>query len=154
MSETKKRGNPNWKKGGASPNPTGRPKDGESWAAIIKSVGDMYPADIVAFIGRDNDLGRMLAKLPQDVQMKYLITARVFSALMFEPSAGLWKELMERAEGKVKDVIDLSNSDGTLKPKETDNERFDRAIATLADALREKLPSAGDGKDRPMDAAK
>ena len=38
--------------------------------------------------------------------------------------------------------------------KEVDNERFDRAIATLADALREKLPSAGDGKDRPMDAAK
>ena len=114
----------------------------------------MYPADIVAFIGRDNDLGRMLAKLPQDVQMKYLVTARVFSSLMFEPSSSLWKELMERAEGKVKDVIDLSNSDGTLKPKETDNERFDRAIATLADALREKLPSAGDGKDRPMDAAK
>ena len=112
----KKRGNPAWKKGGQSPNPTGRPKDGESWAAIIKSVGDMYPADIVAFIGKDNDLGRMLAKLPQDVQMKYLVTARVFSALMFEPTSGLWKEWMERAEGKVKDKLDISNEDGTLNP--------------------------------------
>ena len=45
-----------WKKG-QSGNPAGRPKDGESWAAIIKSVGDMYPADIVAFVGKDNDLG-------------------------------------------------------------------------------------------------
>ena len=99
----KKRGNPNWQKGGKSPNPTGRPKDGESWAAIIKSVGDMYPADLIAFIGKDNDLGQMLAQLPANVQMKYLVTARVFSSLMFEPSHGLWKELMERSEGKVTD---------------------------------------------------
>lgn len=106
----KKRGNPNWTKGGASPNPTGRPKDGESWAAIIKSVGDMYPTDLVAFIGKDNDLGRMLSKLPQRVQMKYLITARVFASLMFEPTHGLWKETMERAEGKVKEQLDLTSN--------------------------------------------
>lgn len=107
--KSKKRGNPNWVKGGKSPNPKGRPKDGESWAAIIKSVGDMYPADIIAFVGKNNDLGRMLAKLPQDVQMKYLVTARVFSSLMFEPSSGLWKELMERAEGKVTDRVDVTS---------------------------------------------
>lgn len=101
----KKPGNPNWQKGGKSPNPTGRPKDGESWAAIIKSVGDMYPTDLIAFIGKDNDLGQMLAQLPANVQMKYLVTARVFSSLMFEPSHGLWKELMERAEGKVQDRV-------------------------------------------------
>lgn len=111
----KKRGNPNWQKGGKSPNPAGRPKDGESWASIIKSVGDMYPTDLIAFIGNDNDLGQMLAKLPANVQMKYLVTARVFSSLMFEPSSGLWKELMERSEGKVKDTLDLQNSDGSLK---------------------------------------
>ena len=118
MKAEPKRPPPNsaWKKGQPSPNPKGRPKDGESWAAIIKSVGDMYPADLVAFIGKDNDLGRMLSKLPADVQMKYLVTARVFSALMFEPTSGLWKELMERAEGKVQDKLDLSNSDGTLAP--------------------------------------
>lgn len=111
----KKRGNPAWVKGGKSPNPTGRPKDGESWAAIIKAVGDMYPADIVAFIGRDNDLGRMLSKLPQGVQMKYLVTARVFSALMFEPTSGLWKELMERSEGKVKDELDVTTGGEKIK---------------------------------------
>ena len=93
-----------WAKG-VSGNPKGRPKDGESWAAIIKKVGDMYPIDIIAFIGKDNDLGRMLAKLPKGVQMKYLVTARVFSALMFEPTSGLWKEMMERTEGKVAQPI-------------------------------------------------
>jgi hypothetical protein len=98
-----------WKPG-QSGNPAGRPKDGESWAAIIKSVGDMYPADIVAFIGKDNDLGRMLSKLPQGVQMKYLVTARVFAALMFEPTHGLWKETMERVDGKVKDQLDVTSN--------------------------------------------
>ena len=40
---------------------------------------------------------------------------KLFSALMFEPTSGLWKELMERAEGKVGDKLDLSNSDGSLQ---------------------------------------
>jgi hypothetical protein len=102
-----------WVKG-QSGNPAGRPKDGESWAAIIKAVGDMYPADILAFVGENNDLGRVLRQLPQGTQMKYLVTARVFAALMFEPTSGLWKELMERSEGKVKDTLDLQNSDGSL----------------------------------------
>jgi hypothetical protein len=93
-----------WVKG-QSGNPAGRPRDGESWAAIIKAVGDMYPADILAFIGENNDLGRALKQYPSNVQMKYLVTARVFSALMFEPTSGLWKELMERAEGKVETPI-------------------------------------------------
>lgn len=93
-----------WVKG-QSGNPAGRPKDGESWAAIIKSVGEMYPADILAFIGENNDLGRALKHYPANVQMKYLVTARVFSALMFEPTSGLWKELMERSEGKVETPI-------------------------------------------------
>jgi hypothetical protein len=103
-----------WKKG-QSGNPKGRPKDGESWAAIIKAVGDMYPADILAFIGEKNDLGRMLKQLPQDVQMKYLVTARVFSSLMFEPSSSLWKELMERAEGKVGDKLDVTSGGEKIK---------------------------------------
>ena len=113
----KKRGNPKWVKGGKSPNPAGRPKDGESWAAIIKSVGDMYPADLIAFIGTNNDLGRMLKQLPQETQMKYLVTARVFSSLMFEPTSGLWKELMERAEGKVTDRVDVTTGGEALTIK-------------------------------------
>lgn len=74
----------------------------------------MYPADLLTFIGSDNDLGRMLKQLPQATQMKYLVTARVFSSLMFEPSSGLWKELMERAEGKVADKVEMK-TDGTQR---------------------------------------
>lgn len=102
-----------WKPG-QSGNPAGRPKDGESWAAVIKSVGDMYPQDILEFIGKNNDLGRAIAMLPKDVQLKYLVTARVFAALMFEPNSSLWTGLMDRAEGKVKDQIDLTSNGETV----------------------------------------
>lgn len=93
-----------WKPG-QSGNPAGRPKDGESWAAIIASVGNMYRDDLLAFIGKDNELGQQIMQLPPNVQMKYLVTTRVFAALMFEPTSGLWKELMERADGKVETPI-------------------------------------------------
>lgn len=103
----KPRGKP-WPKG-QSGNPAGRPKDGESWAAIIAAVGNMYPEDLIAFIGTSNDLGRNLAQLPKNVQMKYLVTTRVYAALMFEPTSGLWKELMERVEGKVPQAVEVGS---------------------------------------------
>lgn len=100
---------------GQSGNPAGRPKDGESWSAIIKAVGDMSSDDILALVGRDNDLGREIAALPKGVQMKYLVTARVFAALMFEPTAGLWNNLMDRAEGKVSDKLDVTSKGEQIK---------------------------------------
>ena len=132
-----------WKPG-QSGNPTGRAKDSESWAAIIKSVGDMFPADLVAFIGKDNDLGRMLSKLPQTVQMKYLVTARVFSALMFEPSSGLFNALMERAEGRVVTPLDMTSKGESIN---TDTQEIYDSIlrklglATPADEAGEVIPT-------------
>ncbi len=97
-----------WKPG-ESGNPAGRPKDGASWAAIIAAVGNMYPEEILKIVGANNDLGRNLALFPKGVQMKYLVTARVYAALMFEPTATLWKDLMDRAEGKVQDRVDVTS---------------------------------------------
>jgi len=94
---------------GVSGNPKGRPKDGESWSAIIKAVGEMYPEDLLAFIGQDNELGKAIAKYPKQVQLKYLVTARIFAAMMFDPNPKLWTELLNRAEGKVPDKIKIDN---------------------------------------------
>lgn len=66
--------------------------------------------ELLALVGKSNDLGKQIAKLPQNVQMKYLVTARVFAALMFEPTAGLWNGLMDRAEGKVPDRMQLDHT--------------------------------------------
>lgn len=85
----------------------------------------MTTDDILAFVGESNDLGKALKQMPKNVQMKYLVTARVMAALMFEPNGSLWNGLMDRAEGKValpvKNVGDLPLlvfSDGNHGEKE------------------------------------
>ena len=104
-----KRGNPAWQKGGASPNPAGRPKDGQSWREVIAELSNATVEDIIQMVGEHNDLGRALKAMPKNVQMKYLVTARVMAALMFEPQASLWNGLMDRMEGKVTEPIDVTS---------------------------------------------
>ncbi len=109
-SKTKPKGNPSWKKGGTSPNPSGRPKDGQSWREVIADVSNMTIDDILVMVGRDNELGMQLAKMPKNLQMKYMVTARVMAALMFEPTAGLWNGLMDRMEGKVAERLQIEGN--------------------------------------------
>lgn len=125
---TKPRGRP-WKPG-QSGNPKGRPKDGESWSAIIAAVGNMYSSDLLAFIGTDNELGREINKYPKNVQLKYLVVSRVFSALMFEPTSGLLKEFMDRMEGKVAERVDMTTG-GEKLTNLSDEEKIMRIISLV-----------------------
>lgn len=70
----------------------------------------MTPAQIIELVGERNDLGRAFKNMPKEVMVKKLVVARILAALMFEPSSGLWKELMDRAEGKVKEQIEHSGT--------------------------------------------
>ena len=67
----------------------------------------MFAEEIAKEIG-NNDLGRMYRQMPRSIAMKRLVVMRVFSALMFEPTSGLWNPLMERVEGKVMQPIDIT----------------------------------------------
>jgi hypothetical protein len=96
-----------WVKGKTG-NPTGRPKEGESWTGVIKRVSNMTADEIAEMVGKDNELGQQLMQLPKGVAMKELVTARVLTALMFEPTPGLWTGLMERAEGRVPLSVDIT----------------------------------------------
>jgi hypothetical protein len=125
-----------WKKGTPPPNPAGRPKDGASWSAIISEIGDMYPEDILAFLPKNNDLGREVAKLPKSVQMKYLVIMRVYAALMFEPTSGLLKEFLDRMEGKVSEHIDMTTQGEKIGQDDTRYEILRKldSIAAAANA--------------------
>jgi hypothetical protein len=103
-----------WGKG-ESGNPKGRPKEGESWAAIIKEISSMTPDQIIKLVGRDNDLGIAISQLPKNVMMKKLVVARVLAALMFEPNGSLWNSLMDRAEGKVGEKVDLTTGGKVIR---------------------------------------
>lgn len=108
----KKKATPTSWKPGQSGNPAGRPKDGQSWKEVISECSNMTVDDILQMVGETNDLGRAIKAMPKNVQMKYLVTARVLAALMFEPTSGLWNGLMDRMEGKVAERIQL---DGNLE---------------------------------------
>lgn len=92
----------------------GAPKRGDSYAEQIDKTSQLTPADIVQLVGRNNDLGKFYAQMPQDVPIKTLMILRNFAAEMFEPSAGRLNVLMERTEGKVTEKHEVKQ-DGKLE---------------------------------------
>jgi len=131
LNKSKRKAPPKAWKPGQSGNPKGRPAEGESWAAIIKEISAMSADELFEIVGktngRINDLGAAYKQMPPGVAMKKLVVARILAALMFEPSHGLWHELMDRAEGTVKSQMDIT-SDG-------------KAV-TLTVVYQEKKPNA------------
>ena len=140
-----------WKKG-QSGNPNGAPKRGESWREIIDSVGKMFAEEISEEVG-NNDLGRAYRQLPRGIAMKRLVVMRVFAALMFEPTAGLWNPLMERVEGKVIQPISVSWLD-KARAAGLSLEEAQGLYADMVEAARERLArihadgGVGAGTDR------
>jgi len=98
-----------WNKG-QSGNPKGRPKDGQSWKAVISEVSNMTAEEIVVFLGEKSAASKHLRALPKNIQVKYLVTAHVLAGLLLEPSAGLWNGLMDRMDGKVKEQVENSGA--------------------------------------------
>jgi len=125
-----------WKPG-QSGNPNGAPKRGESWREIIDSVGKMFAEEVSAEVG-NNDLGRAYRQLPRGIAMKRLVVMRVFAALMFEPTAGLWNPLMERVEGKVIQPISVSWLD-KARAAGLSLEEAQRLYASMVESARERL---------------
>lgn len=53
--------------------------------------------------------------MPKGITMKQLVVMTVYAALLREPSPGNWRELMDRAEGPVKEQIDLTVSEKVIE---------------------------------------
>ncbi len=105
---TKKRGKPFAKGADERRNLLGAPKRGDSWAETIKVIGEMDGPSIAALWDTQH---REFGKLPEGITMKQLVVMTVYAALLREPSPGNWRELMERAEGKVKEQVELSGDE-------------------------------------------
>jgi len=74
---------------------------------------------------------------------------------------GEWKAALEWLKRRRRDEwgdsasLDLSNSDGSLKPeKGIDDATFERAITTLTATLREVIPATDSGQNSDMGSAK
>ena len=92
-------------KGSAPLNVNGAPKRGDSWAETIKSIGELDGPSIAQLWDTQH---KEFGKLPEGITMKQLVVMTVYAALLREPSPGNWRELMDRAEGPVKELVEHS----------------------------------------------
>ena len=143
----KKRGNPNWKKGGPSPHPQGAPKRGESWAEIIKRFGEMTPAEAAQV---SLELSKRLLSIGEGITLKQAVVLRVYDALLFEPQPGLLNAFMERAEGKITQPIEVENWRSELEKQGIKaSDVFERIVAAVAAEIDRASISGGDGGSDP-----
>jgi hypothetical protein len=91
---------------GQSGNPKGAPKRGESWAEIIKRIGDMTPVEAA---DHARAIANKLRVMGDAITLKEAVVVRVYASLLFEPTSSLLNTFMERAEGKVTEPIDLTS---------------------------------------------
>jgi hypothetical protein len=96
---------------GKSGNPKGRPPDGESWAARIKSLSNMTGEELAAFVGRQAAGFKPLG----DVTVKDAVILSVFKSLIDYPDARLFTAIMERAEGKLAQTVKHDVGDELLR---------------------------------------
>jgi hypothetical protein len=131
-------GNPSklkpWPKG-VSGNPKGAPKRGESWAEIIKRVGEYTPAEAAE---KSVELAKQFLKIGEGVTLKEAVVLRVYGATLFEPQPGLFNALMDRAEGKPNQPLDVTSAGEKLGPTvvifKDDDENSDTAAPPPATA--------------------
>lgn len=109
-----------WKPG-QSGNPAGAPKRGESWAEIIKRIGDMEPGEAAHTFG---EIAKQLRNMPAGVTLKEFVVMRIYAAMLFEPSSSLWGHMLDRVDGKVKDEID-AKGDITIRVVRADRAQHD-----------------------------
>ena len=139
----RKRGNPNWKKGGPSPNPQGAPKRGESWAEIIKRFGEMTPSEAAQV---SLELSKRLLNIGEGITLKQAVVLRVYDSLLFEPQPGLLNAFMERAEGKMMQPIEVENWRSELEKHGVKaSDVFERLVAAVAAEIDRAGSSGSDG---------
>jgi len=96
--EAKRKGNPAWRKGGASPNPGGRPKNEVSITHWLKTWGEMSSAEAAELCVT---YAKELKQVKGDLPIAAIAALRVWMTVMSEPTPGLFAQLLDRIDGPV-----------------------------------------------------
>lgn len=138
--KAKPRGRP-WQKG-QSGNPAGAPKRGQSWAELIKELGDLDGPQAAA---RAQFLAKQFRSLEPGVTLKELVVLRVYSSLIDDPQPGLLNSIMDRAEGKVTQPTDNVHHFETVEAYD-----YGAAIAAIASRPDPDSTAPGEGEGDRM----
>jgi hypothetical protein len=102
--QTRKAPRTAWKPGQTG-NPKGRPKGDNSWAATIRAIGELTPAEVAR---KCHAIAGQLQNLGDKITMREAVVIRVYSQMLFEPMGSLWGHMMDRSDGKVPLPVDVS----------------------------------------------
>lgn len=86
-----------WKPG-QSGNPKGRPREGESFAHVMREVLAMSGPEVAAAY---QQRVKEYSKLPAGVTIRQLIVLRWIEAILNEPTPGLLQQMVDRVDGPV-----------------------------------------------------
>ena len=89
-------------KPGQSGNPGGRPKDGESFATVLR---DLLSKDGPEIANLCKTYAKEFRQLPAGVNMRSMIALRWIVSLMAEPTTGLLQQMIDRTDGPVPSVL-------------------------------------------------
>jgi hypothetical protein len=122
-----------WLKGTPPPNPAGRPSEGQSWQEILRWAAELTGAEAASL--SPDQLAREFRKLGK-LKLKEAISLRVFAALLFDPTSGLFNAVMDRAEGKLAQPVAVMDWRAELeKHGISASEVFENIVRSAAAAL-------------------
>jgi predicted ATPase len=112
-------------------------------------TGRKPPKDIKALNKLIDEIGAEMVEHPITHEQTERFRAMLRSMMTGKDGRGK-TYLLDRRYGKVQDRVDVTSNGETITPK-VDDERFDRAISTLADAIRESVLRTGTKPDGKVD---
>jgi len=89
-------------KPGQSGNPGGRPKDGESFASVLR---DLLSKDGQEIANLCKTYAKEFRQFPAGVNMRSMIALRWIVALLNDPTPGLLQQMVDRVDGPVPSVL-------------------------------------------------
>ena len=108
--------------------------------------------------GREGKRGEYVDFLEAIRAEEAAATLRHLAVINNAAAKGDWKASLEwlkrRRRGEWGDNVDVTSGGKELPQPKDDNARFDRAISTLADAVREIVSGKSDGQNSEVDTAK
>jgi len=100
--QAKRKANKTSFKPGQTGNPGGRPKDGESFASVLR---DLLSKDGPEIAGLCTTYAKEFRQLPKGVNMRSMIALRWIASLMADPTTGLLQQMIDRTDGPVPSVL-------------------------------------------------
>lgn len=126
-------------------NGPGAPKRGQSWAEIIKEIGELTPDEARAMSQK------IFAQiqLGNEITLKQAVVLRVYASMLFEPQPGLINAFMDRADGKVSQPVEVYDWRSEAAKQGYDPNKL---YSDLVNAARARLVESGNsGSDAGSD---